>query len=200
MENIKNSFKANTPIFTSELLDYFMKKYSRARSFQLIKELVDKKELIQYSKGIYYFSKDGYKLSISEIIEKKYLNDNGNKVGIYSGETLKFKLLNKKIDKNKIEVITNNETNIVRSLNINDNIVYLRKARCKINDENIAAYTLLELLSNNKLEKGEKLYNKVVRYINDNKINSKDIISLAGYFPNKTFKNLNDSGLMQILN
>ena len=200
MENIKNSFKANTPIFTNELLDYFMKKYSRARSFQLIKNLVDKKELVQYSKGIYYFSEGGYKMSISEIIEKKYLNDNGNKVGIYSGETLKYQLLNKKLNKNKIEVITNNETNIVRSLNINDNIVYLRKARCKINDENIAAYTLLELLSNNKLEKGEKLYNRVVGYINDNKINSKDIISLAGYFPHKTFKNLNDSGLMQILN
>ena len=93
IERIKETYKSNEPIFTEELLRLFPD-YSRVQIFRMINVAEKQGELIRYAKGIYYIPQKtrfgNSTITADDVIKKRYLKNDSNVYGVYSG----IKLLN----------------------------------------------------------------------------------------------------------
>ena len=76
----------------------------------------------------------------------------------------------------------------------------VRKSRTTITNENYAAYTILQLLSNigevreiNAFAKRE-----IANFIKNNNVSKKQLIELSKYFPNKTTRMMIDSEVLDV--
>lgn len=193
IEKLKSKYKTNEPILIKEILDDF-KEYSRNYVFKLIKIAEEKKELINFCYGVYYLPTKTIlglsTISVDDVIRKKYLNNNIDNYGVYSGLKLQNIFNISTQMPNTLEIVTNNETMRKREIVINNRKIILRKSKVPINNENVKEYMLLQLMT----EVGDSLYEeakkRIQRYIKENDVNYKKTISLASYFPSKTMKNL----------
>lgn len=202
LDRLITKYGYNQPIFTSEIL-LEMKDYSRARVFQLIKEAELKEHLIKFEKGVYYIptqTRYGKSvITVEDVINKKYITDGINVYGIYCGLALQQNFMLATQIPTTIEVISNNETMWIREIKYKNRNVILRKSRLLINNENVYAYTILELftvLDINKLNEDNSIRNAIVSYIKEHSISLKDILNLIVAFPSKTMRNLIESGII----
>ena len=196
IERIKENFKENEPIFTSEILTLF-KEYTKAYVFRLLNKSIEKEEIIKYCSGVYYIpskTRRGLSTIIPEdIINKKYVTDDDDIYGIYGGLLLR-NLFNQTTQvPNTIEVVTNNESSRSRKITINNRDFILKKSRCKITKENYKEYKLLEVLTTNKPLIDVETIRK---YIEDNSIDKESLLETAKYFPPNTIKNLVCCGVL----
>lgn len=201
IERLKDKFNANEPIFTEEVLELFSD-FSRAQVFRFIKKARDNNEIIQYDKGIYYIPRKtflGYSsISADAVIEKRYLRNEKNIYGVYSG----IKLFNNFSMTTQmaavIEIVTNNESAKYREIQIKNRRFILRRSRCKIDKENAAVYTVLQLFS--EFDKKDKLNTnakrRLLEYITTTGVTKEQLFSLSMRFPSKTVKNLIGSGIL----
>lgn len=202
IEKLSKNFDINEPIFTEEILSLF-KEYSRAQVFRYIDKAKNNKELIQFTKGVYYiptitFWGDLSMITTDSVIEKKYLRNSNQVYGVYSG----IKLLNLFSVTTQmgatIEIVTNNETTRCRHIDINGRKFILRKSRCKITKKNYAAYTILQLF--NDFDDQDKLddysYKSIIEYINNYKVEKEQLLELSMQFPARTIKKLIGSGIL----
>lgn len=202
IERLKNKFGVNQPIFTSEILAE-MSDYSRPRVFQLLKKAEQEGSLIRFDKSVYYIPTEtryGKSLiSVEQVVSKKYITDNGNVFGIYSGlQMLQSFMLTYQVP-TAIEVVTNNETMWVRETKLKNRSVILRKSRLPITKENADVYTILELFSIMDMKKYAEdiaIQREVSAFIRERAIKAKDVYALAGAFPSKTTKNIMTSGVI----
>ena len=201
VERIKETFKNNEPIFTEEILELFPD-YSRAQIFRYIDKAKENGEIIQYDKGIYYIPKKTFlgisNIGVDAVIEKKYLQSAGNVFGVYSG----IKLFNTFSMTTQmaavIEIVTNNESSKCREIQIKNRRFILRRSRCKIDKNNAAAYTVLQLFS--EFDKKDKLNanakRRLLEYIAATGVTKEQLFNLSMQFPPKTVQNLIGSGLL----
>ncbi len=190
-------FGCNQPIFLSEMIK--RTGLSRPRVNQLIKEYIDNGQLARFSEGIFYVPNKtilgNSSLDIRKVIEKKYIQNDDNVFGIYTGIAIlnSFGFTNQVAS--VVEIVTNGETTRVRETSINGQKIILRKSRCEINKENYKIYMLLELF--NQIGLNEEIDNtKIVKFIKENKLDAKQIITYMSYFPSKVAKNFNRSGVV----
>ncbi|HBD05825.1 MAG TPA: hypothetical protein DCY93_00245 [Firmicutes bacterium] len=202
VERLKKCFELNEPIFIDEILE-IMQDYSRQRVYQMIAEADNQGTLIRYDKGIYYLplqTEFGQSVpSVNSVVCKKYIKNKGNVFGIYGKYVIDLYFLASYQVPNVIEVITNNESRKIREINIRGRKVVLRKSRLPITNENVEAYTLMELFSNidmRQYKEDKEIKDSVFKYIREKSITRKDVLSLADYFPAKTMKNLATSGVL----
>ena len=202
IERLSEKFNINEPIFTEEILDLFSE-YSRAQVFRFIGKAKKNKEIVQFATGVYYipsvtFWGDLSTITADSVIEKKYLRNADKTYGIFGG----IKLLNNFSVTTQmtavIEVVTNNETTRCREIDINGRRFILRKSRCEINENNYAAYTVLQLFNDfTKQDKLDELSRKkLFAYIKNCKITQKQLLDLAMQFPARTTKKLIGSGVL----
>lgn len=201
IERLAERFDFNEPIFTEELLKLFSD-YSRVQVFRMITEAKEKKQIIQYAKGVYYMplkTRLGYStITADDVVRKKYLKTADGVQGVYSG----IKLLNFFSATTQmagvVEIVTNNESAKYREIEVNNRRYILRKARCEITNENVGAYTVMQFFSD--LDKDEQLdessTRKLKEYIKKKKISSSDIFAMAKVFPARATKLLIGSGLL----
>lgn len=201
IERIKEKFNTNEPIFTEEVLELFPD-FSRAQVFRFIKKSRDNKEIIQYDKGIYYIPRKtflGYSsISADTVVEKRYLRNEENIYGVYSG----IKLFNNFSMTTQmaavIEIVTNNESAKYREIQIKNRRFILRRSRCKIDKDNAAAYTVLQLFSefDKKDKLNENAKRRLIEYIATTSVTKEQLFNLSMQFPSKTVKNLIGSGIL----
>lgn len=201
METINSRFKATTPIFTEEILDA-CKNYSKQYVFRMIKKAEENGEIICFDRGIYYIPSKTFfghsTISSDQVAEKKYLKNNNDTFGIYCGLSLLniFGITTQM--PNQIEIVTNNETTRKREIQISNKTYIIRKSRCVISKDNSAAYTILQLF--NDIEDtdviDESSLAKILYFIKKNNVTTKQLISLADYFPGKTVKRMMRSPLL----
>ncbi len=202
IERLSEKFNINEPIFTEEILGLFPE-YSRPQIFRFIKKAEEKKEIVQFVKGVYYIPKitfwgDLSSITADSVIEKKYLRNADQTYGIYGG----VKLLNNFSVTTQmaavIEVVTNNETTRCREIKINGRRFILRKSRCEINKNNYAAYTILQLFNDfteqDKLDESSRRI--LFEYIKNRKVTQKQLLDLSMQFPARTTKKLIGSGVI----
>lgn len=202
IEKLSKNFDTNEPIFTEEILSLF-KEYSRAQVFRYIDKAKNNKELIQFTKGVYYiptitFWGDLSMITTDSVVEKKYLRNSNQVYGVYSG----IKLLNLFSVITQmgatIEIVTNNETTRCRHIDINGRKFILRKSRCNITKKNYAAYTILQLF--NDFDDQDKLddhsYKSIVEYINNYKVEKEQLLELSMQFSARAIKKLIGSGIL----
>lgn len=201
VERLKEKFKTNEPIFTNEILEIF-KEYSRAYVFRLIDKAEKNKEIINFDTGVYYLptkSIIGVSTIIAEdVVNKKFIGYKDDVYGVYSGLSLQnmFSLTTQM--PNTIEIVSNKETTRCRKIMIDGRTVILRKSRCTIDRNNAQAYTVLQLISEmgKDIEINDRTRKSISKYMQKNKIDSKDLLLLARYFPAQTTKKLLYSGLL----
>ena len=201
IEKLKETFEPNKPIFKKEIISLFPN-YTRAYIFRLIKKAIKEEELGYSSFGVYYLRTDtilGKSVITPDFtIQRKYVNYNDEYFGIYSGiSILNYFQVTTQVPA-IIQVVTNNEKTRVREIEIDNRKFVLRKSRTKITNENVHAYRVLQLF--NDLSKNEQLrpYSKkvLIEYIENNKVNKKQLLELAIFFPRRVFNKLMESKIL----
>lgn len=201
IERVKEKFGVNEPIFTEELIELFSD-YSRVQVFRFIKKAKDDGEIIQYDKGIYFIPRQTFlglsTITADMVIEKKYLRNEKNIYGVYSG----IKLFNTFSMTTQmaavVEVVTNNESAKYREIQVKNRRFILRRSRCRIDKDNAAAYTVLQLFS--EFDKNDKLNDnakrRLLEYIAVTGVTKEQLFTLSMKFPTKTAQNLIGSGIL----
>ena len=202
IERLSEKFNNNEPIFTEEILGLF-REYSRAQVFRYIDKAKERKEIVQFTKGVYYipnvtFWGDLSTITADAVIEKKYLRNAEQTYGVFGG----IKLLNNFSVTTQmpavIEVVTNNETTRCREIAVNGRRFILRKSRCEINKNNYAAYTVLQLFNDfteqDRLDEASR--RRLIEYIKSRKVTQKQLLELSMQFPARATKKLIGSGVL----
>lgn len=194
-ENLVQRFGYNEPIMTTEI-NY--KSYSRPWIYKEMNRLCESGNVVHYDKGVYYIPTQtalGQSLlNPLRVIEKKYLSENGRAVGYFSGVSLLNKMGISTQVPSILEIYTNKETSQVREVKVGRQRVVLRKARTKINSQNVAVLSFLEMMNGVSPSYFNDERRKTVReYIRQNRITRKDITKYAPYFPDKVMRNLIES-------
>ena len=137
LKHLIETFGCNQPFAISEIT---YKDYSQIWIYKSVAELCKKGEIVHLDRGVYYIPKKN-KYGIvpfdpMKIIEKKYIKDNENVQGFYSGKYLLYQLGISKINPKTIEIYSNNETQRSKVVNICGKRLLLHKARTKIDKFN----------------------------------------------------------------
>ena len=199
IDDLNKKFKKDEPIFIEDILEA-LNDYSRATIFRNIAKAKENEELKQFSKGIYYLPDDKELscISDSDVIEKRYIANEKDEYGMYTGLQL-LNYFNVTTQMPVIfEIITNKESTRKREIEVNGKKYILRKPRIEINNSNFDAYRVMELMNN--LDKDEELDNlareTIIEYIDENNVSKADIMNMCSYFPNKANKKLIESGVL----
>ncbi len=194
---IEDNYKANSPIFLSELNIPDIKPiYVR----QQIKKLVTDGKLKRFDSGIYYIpSNTNSVLPIEDVVSKKYLLDEkskccGYKTGINFANSLGLTTQMS----NFYEIYTNKATTNYRETELGGFKIIIRKPLCKINEENVLVLQLLDLIKEIQICEidGQELKNKILNYINKKDISFKMLEPFLKYYPDKIYKNMYEVGIL----
>lgn len=201
VETLKKEFDYNEPIFTYEILDLF-KQYTKAYVLRLLKRAVEKKEIVKFCRGVYFFpemTEIGPSTIIAEdVVRKRYLEYKGERYGVICGLGLDnaFHLCPQM--SNVIEVITNNESTNKRIVWIDGVKVTLYKPRCKITKNNWNAYAIMQVLTqfNPKGNTYEEVREVIDEYMKYYGIEDESVSSMSKYFPAYAVDNLMKCGVL----
>ncbi len=191
-------FGKNEPIFFS---DISYENYSEIWLKKELSKLCEQGRIIRYERGIYYIPvKTPFGTSVlnpNKIIEKKYLANNGARIGFYTGITaLQQAGLSTQMS-NIPEIQTNNENSKLRRITVGNQEVILRKSRVAIDNENIFVLQFLEMMnciSPDYFDDERK--SSIKEWIRKNNISQELVTKYAPYFPDKTMRNLIESGVI----
>ena len=177
--------------------------YSRAQIFRYVDIAKKDNVLVQYDIGIYFmptitFFGEQSVMSVDKVIEKKYLMNNKQIYGVFSG----IKLLNMFGVTTQmagiVEIVTNKESSKKRTIEMQGRKIILRKSRCQITKENYVSYMLLELFScigtNENINKNAT--ETIMKFIKDQNLDVIPFTKMAKYFPSKALKNFVRSGVI----
>ena len=200
-EKMNKIFKKNEPIFIEEILEA-IKEYSRAYTFRQIKKMEEDGTIVRFTQGVYYLPTETEfgrsSISIHQILNRKYLNDNDEVFGVYSGLILQNMFGVTTQVPNVLEIVTNKETTRCRKINIRGREFILRKSRIKITKENASSYMILQLFS--EIKDADYMDERGIRtirsYMKKTNVTKNDLFELANVFPARTMKNLMVSGVL----
>ena len=200
-EKMNKIFKKNEPIFIEEILDA-IKEYSRAYTFRQIKKMEEDGTIVRFTQGVYYLPTETEfgrsSISIHQILNRKYLNDNDEIFGVYSGLILQNMFGVTTQVPNVLEIVTNKENTRCRKIMIKGREFILRKSRIKITKENASSYMILQLFS--EIKDADYMDERGIRtirsYMKKTNVTKNDLFELANVFPARTMKNLMVSGVL----
>ena len=200
-ERLEKRFGKNEPIFLSEIPDE-IKEYSESYVYLLLKEADKEGKVIKTLKGVYYIPTNTpigkSEISINQIVEKKYLRNGDEVFGIGGRNILDLNFFINTQVPYTIELISNKETQKVRKYKIEKNTYLIRRSRTTITKDNYAAYTLCELFNSSEVYKfkiDENIWDAIIRYIKKEKITKNQIEDLIDYFPKRSKRYIEESGL-----
>lgn len=193
IDTLQTQYGVNEPIFFDEIAKAG-NGYTRARIYQLINAALDSGVLARFGYDCYYIPTQtpfGQSLlNPRKVIEKKYIQDNGEIYGYYTGMMLLNMFGITTQMPNIIEIYTNNEATKSRRVNINNQTVIVKKARTKIDKTNYREMMILELF--NIMDKDSinaQTSQKVIDYMKSNRITIKDVMQYADKVPARAIKN-----------
>ncbi len=191
---LQNNFEYGTPIFTEEILKLFPQ-YTKAYVFRLIKAAEAKGELAKLATGVYYLPQltpfGPAVITASAVARKKYITDEKQVYGIYSGLTLQNSLSLTTQITNTPEIVTNNETTRCRKITIDGMPFILRKSRVEITADNADAYRVLQLFTeDNGIAIEEAGLKALSDFIKEKEIRREQLLDMAKNFPARTLQKL----------
>ena len=201
LDYITENYKAGEPFLLQNLeLDI---KYDNL--CQQIKKLVDEGKLFRYMDGVYYLPKETlsgipYTLSADEVAKVKYVSDNTDSYGCYTGHTLANMMgLSDQVPQIK-EIVSNKTSAITRTVKVGKFSFVIRKPAVNITNENVTTVMLLEVLkdfdnlSDTHVDASECLKKFIVR----NKIKKTMVDLLIPNYPLRTYKAIYDMELFNV--
>lgn len=200
-EFLKLNYKENEPIFISEIQ---YKNLNMNAIRQQILNLTNKNLLIRYDTGIYFIPgnsifKSSNTLNQNKIIEKKYISNNDEVIGYFSGLNFANRIGLTTQVPNLYEIVSNKATCDYREIKIGTTKVILRKPRTVITIENHLELQFLDMIKEiDNISILDKDENKkiVLNYMNKAKISFEKLQKLLEFYPDKIYKNLYQVGVL----
>lgn len=197
IDYLLNKFGANKPILTEELVvpeisyDNLRKQLSRYNSQGIIEK---------YSQGVYYIPKNTLlgksTLSINDVINRKYITNDEEIYGFFSGLSFYNKLGISTQVPFVYEIVSNKERSRVREITLKNQKIILRRPYITINKNNYLEAQFLDFINNANNNDINDNVDTLKKYIKDNKLNKSIIIDLISYYPSKVSKKLIESRLL----
>ena len=197
IDYLLNKYGTNKPILTEELVvpeisyDNLRKQLSRYNSQGILEK---------YSQGVYYIPKETIlgrsTLSIDDVINRKYITNDNDIYGFYSGLSFYNRLGISTQVPFVYEIVTNKEKSRVRKITLKNQKIILRKPYVKINKNNYLENQFLDFINNANSNDLSDNVDVLKKYIKDNNLNKNVILDLITYYPSKTSKKLLESRLL----
>ena len=194
---LKTQYGENTPIFFEDIANV-CSGYTRGRVYQLIDAAMNSGLLAKAGYDCYYiptttpFGKS--LLNPRKVIEKKYISNNDEVYGFYTGLALLNSFGITTQMPNVIEVFTNNEATKSRRVTINNQTIIVKRARTTINNSNYKEMMLLELFNLADIHSIDaRATQKIVDYMKQNNISVQGIMKYAKFVPARAIKNFMSS-------
>lgn len=197
IDYLLNKYGTNKPILTEELVipeisyDNLRKQLSRYNSQGIIEK---------YSQGVYYIPKETIlgksTLSINDVIYRKYISDDNEIYGYFSGLSFYNKLGITTQVPFVYEIVTNKEKSRVRKITLKNKKIILRKPYATINRNNYLEAQFLDFINNANINDINDNIDILKKYIKDNNLNKNIILDLITNYPSKTSKRLIESRLL----
>jgi hypothetical protein len=197
IDYLLKKYGTNKPIITEELVvpeisyDNLRKQLSRYNSQGILEK---------YSQGVYYIPKETIlgrsTLSIDDVINRKYITNDNDIYGFYSGLSFYNKLGISTQVPFVYEIVTNKEKSRVREITLKNQKIILRKPYVKINKNNYLENQFLDFINNANSNDLSDNIDILKKYIKDNNLNKNVILDLITYYPSKTSKKLIESRLL----
>lgn len=190
---LKTQYGENAPIFFEDIANV-CSGYTRGRVYQLIDAAMNSGLLAKAGYDCYYiptttpFGKS--LLNPRKVIEKKYISNNDEVYGFYTGLVLLNSFGITTQMPNVIEVFTNNEATKSRRVTINNQTIIVKRARTTINNSNYKEMMLLELFNLADIRSIDaRATQKIVDYMKQNNISVQGIMKYAKFVPARAIKN-----------
>ena len=200
-EYLKDRYGENVPILISDLQIPDM---TETNIRQQIKKLTDSGLLKRYDTGIYFIPgesifKSGTQLSLNQVIEKKYLQDREQRCGYVSGVAFANQLgLTTQVPM-VCEVVTNKATKDYREARLANSRIIIRRPRIPVSEQNYRSLQFLDLMKDIDMVSeisGDALRRRLLAYMEQFSIRFSDLEPYLPYYPDKIYKNLYETRLM----
>ena len=194
---LKTQYGENTPIFFEDIANV-CSGYTRGRIYQLIDAAMNSGLLAKSGYDCYYIpTTTPFGMSLlnpRKVIEKKYISNNDEVYGFYTGLALLNSFGITTQMPNVIEVFTNNEATKARRVIINNQTIIVKRARTTINNSNYKEMMLLELFNLADIRSIDaRATQKIVEYMKQNNISVQGIMKYAKFVPARAIKNFMSS-------
>ena len=199
---IAERYEKGEPIFLSELPGK-----SRGYLRLEMKKLVDEGKLERLSNGVYYLPYTTIlgtkgRVSMKKYLEKKYLSKKGKTIGYVTGIQLANQYGFTTQNPSCYEMCSNEATTRQRKQIIDGNTVIVYAPTVEITEENKTAIQFLDLMSTidrySEIS-GDELKRKIRRFIEINKVDYEIVKQYLPFFPDKVYRNLYETGVMNEL-
>ena len=201
-EYITDNYDQGEPIIASDI-EIGLSESNKRRQFKI---LVDSGKLKRFDNGIYYIpkkSKLGGEVCIPPdvFVQKKYVARNNRILGYYSGYTFANQIgISTQVPYIQ-EIVTNEIGNPIKRLNLNGRTFVIRKARTQLTETNVKVLQLLDLLKDiemySELDRDE-LRECLLKYINNNKITKALVDMYLPLFPDKIYKSIYETRIINV--
>ena len=181
--------------------DIKYKDYSKPWIKKELCKLCKENKLVRYEKGVYYIPTKTLLgqsvLDSKEVIIKKYVKDDKETYGYFSGVAFMNMIGLSTQMPNTFEIYTNNENANVRKVNVGGKDVVLRKSRTTITSENAPVMSFLELMNYTDADFYDSEKKAAVEnYIKGKNIIRKQISEYAKCYPDKAMRTLIESEII----
>ncbi len=201
-EYILNNYINGEPIFISELPGNSLNYIS-----QEMKKLVDEGKIERLYNGVYYLPYTTIlgtkgRPSVKKYIDKKFLNIDGKTSGYITGIQLANLYGFTSQNPSSLEICSNGATTKQRKIEFDGTKIIIYKPPVKINKENVSALEFLDLLS--CIDKysglsGDELKMKLKDFVKKLNVDFNEVKKYISLYPDKTYKNIYEGGLMNEL-
>ncbi len=198
LQELEMKFGYNNPILLKEIE---RATETNVRIRKTMSRLVSNGQVERFSQGVYYIPKitliGKSRLSTKSVYEKKYIKDENEIYGYYTGLFFQNAIGLTTQVPNTIEIVTNREKSRLREIKIGNQKIRLKRSRAQITKENANVLQLLDLITEFDLvdfigDRQTVLSNYIIKEC----IPRDNMFEYIPYFPAKTAKKLIESGLL----
>lgn len=195
---LEKEYGENEAIFAKDIV---FEDYSKPWIKKELSKLCKEDKLTRYDKGVYYIATKTLlgksMLDYKKVIMKKYIENNNDIFGYFSGITFLNMLGLSTQMPNKLEIYTNNESANIREVTVGGKEVVLRRARTDVTSENASVLSFLELMNYTDADFYDKEKVKIItNFIKERKITRSQITQYAKYYPDKVMRTLVESEII----
>ena len=200
IDYLEENYERTTPIFVSDIQ---YQNRSRSWLYKQLALLCAQGKLCKFDKGVYYLPEMN-RLGLNRILssyavaEKKYIGEEENTIGYYSGITLLNSLGLTTQMAGTVTICTNKQKTRKRIVDVGNARIILRKPRTTVDSYNVNTMRLLDVVTDlpeYELSKDDNV-KRIISFMKIQSIKSEDIKNMVGFYPDVTSKKLIQSGLI----
>lgn len=200
LQTVYSSNMVNRPLFIEDFVSETVR-YDSAKT--MLSNWVKSGELKRYSQGVYYIPKKTVlgesTITFESVIERKYISDNNEIFGYYSGMSLLNHVGLTTQVPNIPEITTNKEATRKRTVKINGRSAIVRKSEMAINKDNAPYLQFLAIFKYADTTTISENKEKVIYYFNNNELDFNVLVQIEKEMPIKVRKALRRSGIYDVL-